>query len=154
MIASKTTSRPALNFVKVLTNSFNDKYLQCYDFSKVHTDFMYILCHTSFLILVLIYKPTVNFYSFASIFKLWIMTSFFSIFHSVCVMGTPPLLNPLSPKLNFRYLSYSGQLISRIAFFLVSIDYNCCFEFRGKVPDVESTCCVFLLQRFGKNYLY
>ena len=147
MIASKTTSRSALNFVKVLTNSFN--------FSKVHTDFMYILCHTSFLILVLIYKPTVNFYSFASIFKLLIMTSFFSIFHSVCVMGTPPLLNPLSPKLNFRYLSYSGQLISFFfAFFLVSIDYNCCFEFRGKVPDVESTCCVFLLQRFGKNYLY
>ena len=72
MIASKTTSRPALNFVKVLTNSFN--------FSKVHTDFMYILCHTSFLILVLIYKPTVNFYSFASIFKLLIMTSFFPFF--------------------------------------------------------------------------
>ena len=54
MIVFKITSRPASNFVKVLTNYFNDKYLQYYIISKVRIDFMYILCHTSFLILVLI----------------------------------------------------------------------------------------------------
>ena len=46
MIVFKITNRPASNFVKVLTSSFNDKYLQSYNFSKVHTDFMNILCHT------------------------------------------------------------------------------------------------------------
>ena len=53
------------------------------------------------------------------------------------------LHNPLSAELNFCYLSYSAYLISRLAFFLVSIDYNCCFELRGKVADVESISCVF-----------
>ena len=33
--------------------------------------------------------------------------------------------NPLSAELNFRYPSYSALLISYLAVFLVSIDYNC-----------------------------
>ena len=39
-------------------------------------------------------------------------------------------VNPLSAEFNFRYLSYSAYLILSLAFFLVSIDYNRCFELR------------------------
>ena len=62
-------------------------------------------------------------------------------------------INLLSAKLNFRHLSYSAHLIWRLAFFLVSIDYNCCFELCGKVPDLESTCCIFFITGLWKKLL-
>ena len=58
--------------------------------------------------------------------------------------------NPLSEELNFCYLSYSAYLISRLAFFSL---HNCCFKLRGKVPDVESTCCVFFITALWKKLL-
>ena len=68
---------------------------------------------------------------------------------------THPLhdLNLLSMELNFCYLSYSAYLILCLVFSFVFIGYNDCFELCREVPNVESTCCVFLIKALSRKFI-
>ena len=58
-------------------------------------------------------------------------------------------------KCEIKFLLSELQCVFNFAscFFLVSIDYNYCFELRWKVPDVGSTCCVFFIIALWKKLL-
>ena len=58
------------------------------------------------------------------------------------------VFKPLNAELNFHCPRYSAYLISRLAFFLVSFNYNRCVELRGKTSN--QLAAFFLLEHFEK----